>query len=136
MRDVRGFTLIETLMVVVLMGIMGTGLMLYFTGLGSSDQSLVLQASALAQEKMEKVVADSKADGFDSIVPEAAGPLTAPYDRFTRSVDVFCVNESDLDLAAGTMPGCNDTDIKAKRVTVTLSWPGGEADFSTVITDH
>lgn len=135
MRE-KGFTLIETLMVVVLMGIMGTGLMLYFAGLGSSNQAQVVQASALAQEKMEKIIADKKANGFDSITGEAGAPLASPYDRFTRSVDVICVNEADLDLSAGTMPQCNDTDIKAKKVTVTIWWQGGSADFSTVITDH
>lgn len=136
MRDKRGFTLIETLMVIVLMGIMGTGLMLYFAGLGSTDQARVLQASALAQEKIERVIADKKANGFNSIVPEAGAPLSAPYERFTRALDVICVNEADLDLSAGTMPQCNDTDIKAKRVTVTVAWPGGQADFSTLVTDH
>lgn len=136
MRDARGFTLIEMLMVIVLMGIMGTGLMLYFAGLGSSGQAQVVQASALAQEKIEKIIADKKANGFNSIIPEPAAALTAPFERFTRSVDVFCVNEADLDLSSGTMPNCNDSDIKAKKVTVTLDWPGGSADFSTVITDH
>lgn len=135
MRE-KGFTLIETLMVIVLMGIMGTGLMLYFAGLGSSSQAQVVQASALAQEKIEKIIADKKARGFNSITAEPAAPLTSPYDRFTRSVDVICVNETDLDLSAGTMPNCNDTDIKAKKVTVTIWWQGGSADFSTVITDH
>lgn len=136
MRGGKGFTLIETLMVIVLMGIMGTGLVLYFAGLGSLDQAQVVEASALAQEKIERIIADKKANGFNSIVPEASAPLTAPYDRFDRAVDVVCVNEADLDLSAGTMPACNDTDIRAKRVTVTISWQGGSADFSTVITDH
>jgi prepilin-type N-terminal cleavage/methylation domain-containing protein len=136
MRDGRGFTLIETLMVIVLMGIMGTGLVYYFVGLGSSTQSQVVQASALGQEKLERIMADKKADGFNSIVSEAAATLAAPYDRFTRSVEVNCVNEADLDLSAGTMPNCNDTDISAKRVRVTISWNGGSADFTTIIADH
>lgn len=136
MKNEKGFTLIETLMVIVLMGIMGTGLMLYFAGLGSSNQAQVVQASLLAQEKMERITADKKANGFSSIVSEASAPLSAPFDRFTRSVEVYCVNEADLDLSAGTMPDCNDTDIQAKRVTVTMSWQGGSADFSSIITDH
>ena len=136
MRNSRGFTLIETLMVIVLMGIMGTGLVYYFAGLGSSTQAQVVQATALAQEKLERITADKKANGFNSIVSEAPAALSAPYDRFTRSVEVYCVNEADLDLSAGTMPNCNDTDINAKRVKVTVSWQGGAMDFTTIITDH
>jgi prepilin-type N-terminal cleavage/methylation domain-containing protein len=136
MRKNCGFTLIETLMVIVLMGIMGTGLLYYFAGLGSSGQAQVVQATALGQEKLERIVADKKANGFNSIVSEAAAALTAPYDRFTRSVEVYCVNEADLDLSAGTMPNCNDTDINGKRVKVTVSWQGGSIDTATVITDH
>ena len=132
----KGFTLIETLMVIVLMGIMGTGLLYYFAGLGSSTQAQVVQATALGQEKLERIIADKKANGFNSIVSEAAAALTAPYDRFTREVEVYCVNEADLDLSAGTMPNCNDTDINAKRIKVTVSWQGGSIDATTVITDH
>jgi len=136
MRNNSGFTLIETLMVIVLMGIMGTGLVYYFAGLGSSTQAQVVQATALAQEKLERITADKKANGFNSIVSEAPAALGAPYGRFTRSVEVYCVNEADLDLSAGTMPNCNDTDINAKRIRVTVSWQGGAMDFTTIITDH
>lgn len=136
MKDGRGFTLIETLMVIVLMGIMGTGLVYYFAALGSSTQTQVVQASALGQEKLERIIAEMKANGFNSIVSEAPTTLVAPYDRYTRSVEVYCVNEADLDLSTGTMPDCNDTDIIAKRVKVAISWQGGSADFTTIITDH
>lgn len=132
----KGFTLIETLMVIVLMGIMGTALVYYFAGLGSSTQARVVQASMLAQEKIERIISDKKANGFDTIVSEAPTALGAPYGSFTRSIEVYCVNEADLDFSAGTMPDCSDTGINAKRIKVTLSWQGGSADFTTVITDH
>lgn len=132
----KGFTLMETLMVIVLLGIMGTGLIYYFASLASSGSSRAVTASALAQEKMELIIAGKKASGFDSVVSEPPAALPAPYGRFTREVEAYCVNEANLDLSAGTMPGCLDTDIRAKRVRVTVSWDGGVADFSTVITDH
>jgi len=135
MRNKNGFTLIETLMVIVLLGIMGTGLVMYFVGLSSSSQSLVVEATSLAQAKMEEVMALRKSS-FNAVVSEAAAALPAPYDGFTRSVEVFCVNEADLDTQSGTMPACADSDIRAKRVDVTISWTGGSAAFTTIITDH
>lgn len=132
----RGFTLIETLMVIVLMGIIGSGLLVYFAGLGSSGQGASVQATALAEAKIEEIMAAAKANGFNTIASEAAAALSAPFDRFQRSVEVYCVEEADLDASSGTMPSCNDSDIRAKRVKVTLSWPGGAADFVTVVTNH
>lgn len=131
----NGFTLIETLMVIVLIGIMGTGLVMYFVGIGSSGQALVIEGTSLAQGKMEEVLAHSKTS-FNAVISEADASLPAPYDRFTREVEVFCVNEADLNARVGTMPGCADSDIRAKRVNVIVSWPGGSAAFTTIITDH
>ncbi|CAG0983074.1 hypothetical protein GPROT1_02449 [Gammaproteobacteria bacterium] len=136
MRSDSGFTLVEALMVIVLLGTMGTGLLYYFAGLGSYGQARVVQASALAQEKIEMIIAGKKANGFNTVVSEPSAALAAPYEAFTREVEAYCVNEADLELAAGTMPDCIDTDIKAKRVKVTVSWNGGSADFTTIITDH
>lgn len=132
----RGFTLVEALMVIVLLGITGTGLLYYFAGLATPGQAGIVQASALAQEKMEMIIAGKKASGFDSVISEPPVPLSAPYGGFTREVEAYCVNEADLDLSAGTMPACHDTDIRGKRVRVIVSWMGGTADFTTVITDH
>lgn len=136
-RTQDGFTLIEMVMVIVVLGIIGTGILMYFAGMGSTaDRALMIQATSLAQEKIETVIADKKANGFNSIVSEPAAPLSAPFDRFTREVQVWCVQEADLDTPGGTMPNCTDSDIRAKRVRVVVSWPSGEADFVTVVTNH
>lgn len=133
-----GFTLIETIMALVLIGIIGAGILSYFINLGkgSSEQALVAQASALAQEGLEEVLADKKTDGFASVVSIAAAPLAPPYDRYSREVEVFCVSEADLDASSGTMPECNDSDIRSKRVRVIISWSGGQLDIATVISNH
>lgn len=136
-KDMRGFTLIEALMVIIILGVIGTGILMYFVGIGSSPNQVILtQATALAQEKMEKVIADKKANGFNSIVSEAAAALPAPFDRFTREVEVFCVQEADLNTSNGTMPNCTDSDIRAKRVRVIMSWQDNSIDYITVITNH
>lgn len=132
-----GFTLIEVVMVIVILGVIGSGILMYFIGIGSkNDPVLLVQGTALAQEKIERLIADRKGNGFSSIVPETLAPLPVPYDRFTREVEVFCVQEADLNISSGTMPNCSDSDIKAKRIRVTVSWPGGSADYVTVITNH
>lgn len=136
-KEIHGFTLIETIMVIVVLGIIGTGILMYFVGLGSSGNLTIQpQAASLAREKIEKILADKNANGFSSIVSEPAALMTAPFDRFTGAVEVFCVQEADLNISSGTMPDCADSDIKAKRIRVTVSWTGGSADYITVITNH
>ncbi len=132
-----GFTLIETIMIIVLLGILASGILMYFTGIGRGSEGFLLsQAAFLAQEKMEEIIALNKADGFDSITSQAPATLPSPFDNFTREVEVFCVDESDLNTSSGTMPECSDSDIKAKRVRVTVSWQGGSIDLVTVVSDH
>lgn len=132
-----GFTLIETVMVIVVLGIIGAGILMYFVGIsGSADPVLVTQATFLAEEGMEKVIADRKANGFNSITSIPPAALPAPFSRFTKEVDVFCVQEADLDASSGTMPNCADSDIRAKRVSVVITWPGASADYVTVISSH
>ena len=85
MRNEQGFTLIEVVMVIVVLAIAGTGILMYFAGLsGRPDAVTLAQAAALAQEKMERLTADKKANGFNTIVSETPATLPAPFDRFTR----------------------------------------------------
>lgn len=135
-RD-AGFTLIEIIMVIVLLAIIGSGILLYFAGVSTApDRTVLTQAAMLATEKMETIRADAKANGFNSIVAEAPATLGAPFDHFTREVEVICVDEADLDTSVGVMPACAASDIGAKRVRVVLSWAGGLSDYVMVITDH
>lgn len=133
----RGFTLIEVLMVIVILGIMGSGILMYFVGVSSPGDAITVQGVTLAEEKMEAILADKKANGFNAIISESAVSLISPFDRFTREVEVYCVQESDLDADSGTMPTCTDSDIRAKRVKVSVTWAGGgRADIVTVISNH
>jgi prepilin-type N-terminal cleavage/methylation domain-containing protein len=132
-----GFTLIETVMVIVILGVIGLGIMTYFIGIGSSaDPVLTTQATGLASEKMERIIADSKANGFNTILAEAVTPLAAPFSRFSTTVEVICVDEVDLDISGGTMPQCNDSDIGAKRVRVIVSWANNTLDLVSIISNH
>ena len=133
----KGFTLIEVLMVIVIVGIIGSGILMFFAGTGSSSSpALITQGAIIAQEKMERIIADKKAGNFNSIVSETAAAMPLPFDRFTRETEVFCVQEADLNTSSGTMPNCSDSDILAKRVKVIVSWPGGSTELITVLVNH
>ncbi|MBI5874512.1 MAG: type II secretion system protein [Deltaproteobacteria bacterium] len=138
----KGFTLIETVMVIVLLGIVAAGILLYFAGMrGSADPVLRLQAIELAQEKMERIIADKKTtNGFNNVIAEAAVPLGAPFTNFTRSVTVICVQEAALNTSSGTMPNCTDiSSYHAKNVTVNVTWTGGGStgiSLVTVLSDY
>lgn len=135
-HDSRGFTLIETVMVIALLGIVGAGILLYFSGMrGSADPVLRIQAIELAQEKMERIIADKKANGFNSIVAEAAAALAAPFTNFTREVTVICVTEGALNTDIGGMPNCGAPgSYRAKNVKVTVTWTGGGSTGVSLVT--
>ncbi len=142
MMKKNGFTLIETLMVIVIIGIAGAGILMYFTaGRFAPDQTLTLQATGLARQRLEGIIAGKKADGFSSIAiaatPVPDPPLAPPFNRFTRSVEVFCVNESDLNTNNGdTANDCPASDITSKRVRVLVAWDTGSVDLVTLISNH
>jgi prepilin-type N-terminal cleavage/methylation domain-containing protein len=130
----KGFTLIETIMIIVLLGILASGILLYFVPLSASpEQALTVQAIELAQVKMEEIIADKKANGFGSIATgtSAENPVDPTYfPDFTRTTDVYYVSEADLD--TDIAPAASDW----KRVEVTVSWAGRRAGLVTVISDH
>ena len=62
-----GFTLIETMMVIVILGILGTGILMYFVSIGSSaDPVLATQGTALAS--VNSWQASNQTRSFFSIV--------------------------------------------------------------------
>jgi hypothetical protein len=125
-------------MVIVVLGIVGSGVLLYFTSMRSSgDPVIIVQGASLAQESIERVIADARAGNFAAIVAVAPVVLPAPFDKFTRETQVICVNEATLDTEIiGDMPACATSDIGAKRIRVIVSWTGNSTDYVTVITNH
>lgn len=130
-RD-HGFTLIETMIVIVVLGL-SLGVLIPFTVSlrNSAAPVLTQQAAFLAQEKLEQIVADR----LDRTTPRgfvyATNPVNYPAESpiagvagFSRSVAVTCVTTADLN-AAGTVPNpsCALSDARTDyaRVTVTVT---------------
>lgn len=141
-RNISGFTLIETLMAIIVLAVVSTGVLMYFMGLSrGGEQGRASEALRLAQERMEDIIAAEKANGFASIPinsPAVNDPVfSTPFDIFTRSVEVYCVNEATPDANNGdTTDACPGSDIVAKRVKVAMSWTGGAVDLTTVFSEH
>jgi len=109
----KGFSLIELIIVIVIMGIASVGLMSVFsTGMKkSADPLLENQAQQLAQEKMDIIFGDrmNTARGFAYITSAnypAESPVTG-FPGFSRTVTTCCVTAADLNaISPCTAPPC------------------------------
>lgn len=144
--DRQGFSLIETLLVIVLLAIIGGAalLPLIHSLRGSADPLLMQQAVFLAQERLEQVVADRR----DNVTPRgyayatdpanypAEGPV-AGYPNFGRSVEIACVAAADLN-GPGSAPAPSCVGISNyARVTVRVTnGEIGEVSVATLITNY
>lgn len=146
----KGFSLIELVIVIVILGIASAGLMTVFsTGTRkSADPLLENQALQLAQEKMEIILGQR----MDSVTPRGfAWVVAADYDTnplkyppenpitafpaFNRTVSITCVTSADLNLSPGTAPPCASGYAHVK-VTVSHAALPGNITVDTVLTDY
>lgn len=136
----KGFSLIELVLVVVIVGIAAAGMMTLFgSGTGrSADPLLQNQALQLAQERVETVLADraNPARGFPYIVP-ANYPAESPvagFPGFSRTVTVACVTAADLNTPTGLPPPCASGYA---RVTVAVAQAVlGSLAVDTLVTNY
>jgi prepilin-type N-terminal cleavage/methylation domain-containing protein len=88
---VRGFTLIETIITIVIVAIAATAVMIPFmTSLGGSPKaSHTQQAIELAQGELDQLIADKRASGFGAIALGPAActlPMLPGFGPCTRTV--------------------------------------------------
>jgi len=114
----NGFTLIETIVTLVVLGIAAVGVLSVFTvGIrGSANPLLVDQATQLAQGELDAVIGIKLASGFSAAALNTGTQVckTAPmFTGFTCSLEICYVAAGTLDDT--TVPGCGSA-TSYKRV--------------------
>lgn len=118
-RNQAGFTIIGAIVMMLLVSAFGAGLMTYFMSSSAMalDSDMTVTAAALAQEQIDRMVANKVALGFNSIVPaNYPSPLNlpAPFVGFTRTTTITDVNPLD--------PSQVQVGSGVKRIDVALRW--------------
>jgi prepilin-type N-terminal cleavage/methylation domain-containing protein len=123
----KGFTLIEVVLFIVLVGIVMSTVMAPFLGsvFQMENPEIVAGAAFLAKEKIEQLQPVS----YNSIGNEARASLGGNYAAYERQVQIQLV---DANMAI------SGTDLGYKRVTVTVyhpQLPGAGISLTTLFTD-
>ncbi|MEK6814578.1 MAG: prepilin-type N-terminal cleavage/methylation domain-containing protein [Nitrospirota bacterium] len=144
LRHQGGFTLVETVITIVVVGIAFVVLLSFTQSLRSSaDPVLVQQAVALSQERLDQIIADRRDTttprGFSYATNPANYPAEAPvtgFSAFNRSVAIACFNAA-LFTGAGTAPAPDCSASNYARVTVTVTSSGsGSLNVVTLLGNY
>jgi prepilin-type N-terminal cleavage/methylation domain-containing protein len=125
----KGFTLIETIITLVVLSIAAVGVLsVYTNGMKGSANPLILsQATQLAQGEMDNIMGQKTANGFGSIVTSPTCSTTLA--GFTCNRNVFYVDPT-IDLNTQQLGPTN-----YKHVTVTVTQPIiGNVSVDSIIT--
>ncbi len=129
-----GFTLIETIITLVVLSLAAVGVLAVFTSgmKGSANPLILSQATQFAQGEMDQVIGEKAVPGgFVSIVTGGC-VLTAPDPGFNCSRTVCYVSPADLTSTAACAVVTN-----YKRVTVTITQTViGNVSMDSLITNY
>ncbi len=123
-----GFTLVETVITIVVVGIAFVVLLSFTQSLRSSGDPVVLQQGvSLAQERLDQIVADRRDTttprGFSYATNPANYPAESPvtgFAGFDRSVAIACFAATPF-TGAGTAPAPDCPTPGYARITVTVT---------------
>jgi len=131
-RAQKGFTLIEVVLAIVIIGIALTGLLTLYQNVvnhGSQSEEYVT-AAYLTSSKMEEIIADKDNQGYAFVIDSnysTSENLTAPFLGYTRTLNFVEVDPNDL-----TTP---QADSGYKRIVVNVTSPGGAVvTYETLLT--
>lgn len=132
----EGFTFIEAILAMLIIGIGCTGLMTAFTVVNwqSGNTQMTVTAALLAQEQMERIVADKLYRGYQFIVPNnypSPQVLPVPFERYSRTIVIREVAPGDL--------RTNQGGSGLKRVDITMQWGAAatqQVQLSTLVSSY
>lgn len=140
----KGFTLIECILAIAILGIGLVGVMYAFQGAANSsliaDQTVI--ATNIARDTLEQIIAKRDADGYSSTL--TAINTSNSYDENPVSgFSNFVLNSTALEVDPDDDDSTDDfLDASAgsgyARVTANVSWDGGNYSISlaTLIADY
>lgn len=132
MRREKGFTFIETILTILIIGIGLFGIMNLFQGTVSTsvDTDRTLQATQLARERIERVLFDKKMNGYDYVTTAnypAIESFSGPFSPFSRTISIQEVRSDDFNQA--------QANTGYKKVSVTVSWgQGRQVSLESLVT--
>jgi type II secretory pathway pseudopilin PulG len=132
---VRGFTLVELIMFIVIMGVVAAAMVQAFSGTvrGSHTGKEMTQAIELAQQRMEVIAGQRKLLGYSGFNTSTYDPCdsvglpawtTQPCATTTYQAGSFNVSSNPISNFASDACGAG-TGTNCKEVTVTVTAPDG-----------
>lgn len=117
-RSQAGFTIIEILVAIVVIGITVPAIMIPFSGLGDTkNPEYVIQGSFIGQKKMEELASKFR----DTITAVAVCPEGTAATSTDGDYSLDCVSEQ----VNATDPDTSTTSTFARKVTLTVSRSDG-----------
>jgi prepilin-type N-terminal cleavage/methylation domain-containing protein len=134
LATMRGFTLIETIITIVIISIAAAAVMIPFmTSLGGSPKALLTQqAMELAQGESDQLIAEKRASGFGAIATGASACTLPMLTGFTCARTVCYVPAANLNDTAAC---ATVTDYKQAAITIT-SAVAGNLTAVTLLTNY
>lgn len=130
-RAQRGFTIVDTILMMMIVGIGLSGIIMFFANTNREvlDSNFTVMASALAQERVEQVVADRGSQGYAAVTQNtypAEPNMAAPFAGFSRTTTVTEVDPAN--------PNAALVGSGLKRIDVQVAWNGGQTvSLSTMV---
>lgn len=132
-KNQKGFSLLEEIFstMILAVGLVGGMVVMHNATATTMNGDMNSMAIQLANYKLDEIMGDKEFQGYALVTDEnyQSEDLSAPYQGFSRSVDVTEVNSDDLSTA--------EQGSGLKKVDVTVSWGNDESvTVTSMVVDY